>query len=117
MAYIFHVYTDLMRTSGLQTAFHQSDIAQTLQYGVMGNSRFALVTLRENRHLHPVTRIASDITFDTPFILLHDSPNQSTILAFGRFIEKLKAQMGFRFRLFSYDQQPGSIFVDTVDQA
>ena len=48
---IFHMHTYLMRTSGLEAAFHQCDIAQTLQDGIVGDRRLALLHLRESRRL------------------------------------------------------------------
>ena len=104
MADIFHMHTDLMRTSRLQAAFHQCHISQTFQHGVMGNGRLSLISFGKYRHLHPVARVASDITFDTAFVVFHDAPYQGTIFAFSRLIEKLHTEMRLCFRLLGYNQ-------------
>ena len=71
MADIFHMHTDLMRTSRLQAAFHQCHISQTFQHGVMGNGRLSLISFgntvicirsRGSRPILPSIRPSSSFT-------------------------------------------------------
>ena len=114
---IFHMDTYLMRTPGFEAAFHQCDIAQTFQNGIVGDRRLALISFGENRHLHAVTRITADIAFDPSFVVAYDTPYERPVFTFGRFVEKLQTEVCFSFRLFSDNQQAGSIFIDTMNES
>ena len=91
MTDIFHMYTDLVRAPRLQTALHQAHVAQAFQHGVMGDGGLALIAFREDGHLHTVTRVTTDISLDTPLILLNDAPYQGTVFTFGCLVEELQA--------------------------
>ena len=73
----FHMYTDLVRAPRLQTTLHQAHVAQAFQHGVMGDGSLALIT--------------TDISLDTPLILLNDAPYQGTVFTFGCLVEELQA--------------------------
>ena len=89
MSDVFHVHTDLMRTSGLEYTFYQCDISQPFQYLIMSNGMFSLSRVRHYCHLHAVPRIPADVSGDGTFVLFHDSPDKGIIFALGCFIVEL----------------------------
>ena len=106
-----------MRTSGFEAAFHQRDVAQTFQNGIVCDRRLPLVAFGKNSHLHTVTRVSADIAFDPSFVIAYDAPYECTVFTLGRLMEKLHAQMRLCFRLFGDNQQAGRIFIDTMDES
>ena len=108
--YVFHVHTNLVGTPRLKDTLYESHISQAFQHPVMSDGMFALV-IGKNRHLHAVFGVAPDVAHYGAFILLHIPPDQRTVAAFRRFIEKLVAQMSFGIRGLGYHQQAGSILV------
>ena len=106
-----------MRTSGFEAAFHQRDVAQTFQNGIVCDRRLSLVAFWENRHLHTVTRVTAYIAFYPSFVFTHDPPHQGPIFPLGCLMEELHTEVCFRFRLFGDNQQAGCIFIDTMDES
>ena len=105
MTDVLHVYTNLVCTSGFEYAFYQSDISQSFQDFVMGYGMFPLSWIAENSHLHPVFRVATYISGNSPFVFFYGSPNQCIVFAFGRFIEELLAQVCLGIRCLGYHEQ------------
>lgn len=75
VADVFHVHTYLVRTPRFEDTLHQRDIAESLQYAIVGHGMLALA-LGQDRHLQPVFRIASDVAYNRPLVLLHVAPYQ-----------------------------------------
>lgn len=117
MADVFHVYADLVGTSGFQYAFHQCDVAQSFQNLIVCYGMFALCRVGQNRHLHPVLRVSSDVAGDGSFVFVDDSPYQRVVFTFGGLVVELQAQAGFGVGCLGYDQQSGGIFVNAVYQS
>ena len=59
---MLHVDTNLMGTSCFKYTFHKGYVAQSFQYTVVRNGMLAHRRVGHHRHLHPVFRIAGDIT-------------------------------------------------------
>jgi len=114
---MLHVDTDLMGTSCFKYTFHKGYVSQSFQYTVVRNGMLAHRRVGHHRHLHPVFRIAGDITDNRSFILFHNAPHQSTISAFGSLIKKLESQICFGIRCLGNHQQARSIFVDAMNKS
>ena len=72
---VFHMNTDLVCPTGLQTALDESDLAQSLEHRIMRDSMLALIAIGDYGHLHPVSRVATDISLNPALILLDNTPN------------------------------------------
>ena len=96
MANPVEMYTDLVGTACLETAFHHSHISETLKHLVMGYSMFSVISVREYPESHTVVRIASDVTDDGSFILLQVAPYDCYIATLDGMHEELfrKIQLG-----------------------
>ena len=114
---MLHVDTNLMGTSCFKYTFHKGYVSQSFQYTVVRNGMFAHCRVGHHRHLHPVFRIAGDITDNRSFILFHNAPHQSTISAFGSLIKKLESQICFGIRCLGNHQQARSIFIDAMNKS
>jgi len=114
---VFHVYPDLVCSSGFQPAFDQVDIAQPLNDPVMGNCVFSVVTFRVNRKNLAVTHTPGNISFDGAFFLFQVSPNEGHIFPVCGFIKELLRESYFGIFRFCHHNQPGSILVDAVYQS
>ena len=79
-------------------------IARGRHLAAMQESGLALIAFREDGHLHTVTRVTTDISLDTPLILLNDAPYQGTVFTFGCLVEELQAQVTLGLRAFSHHQ-------------
>ena len=77
---VFHVSTDLMRTSGFESAFHESDVSQVLYYAIMCNGMFAYTTVwREYGHLHAILRMSGDVAFNSSAWFIETAPYKCVI--------------------------------------
>ena len=116
MADIIHVDTDLVRTTGFQTAFHDRDIAETLDDPVMSDRMLALVPFRIYLEAKSVIRIAADVAGDGPLVFFKIPPNHGHILPLYRMPEKLPRQIELRLVILRYHQKAGGVHVNAMDQ-
>ena len=49
MAYVLHMYPDLVRAPGFQPAFNQGNIIESFQHFVMCDGIFSMVAIRVSR--------------------------------------------------------------------
>ena len=119
MAYMLHVYANLVRSSGLEAAFNECDIREALEYAPMGNGFFCLGTVLEVPYAveGAVLVVACESSFDGAAVLPESAPDEGVVGAFGRMVEELPCQMGLRFRRLGDEQQTRGVLVDTVDEA
>ena len=68
---MLHMCSNLMGSTGFEDTFDQRHVAKPLQYTIVGYGRLAYTTIqREDGHLHAVFRMAGNVAFDAPFVLL-----------------------------------------------
>ena len=71
MAQMLHMCSNLMGSTGFEDTFDQRHVAKPLQYTIVGYGRLSHTTIqREDGHLHAVFRMAGNVAFDAPFVLL-----------------------------------------------
>ena len=116
MANVFHVRTNLVRTACLQLAFQQGDIPQAFHHAVMRHSRLAAAAVRKDRHLLPVSGIASNVPFYRSVIFIEAPPGHCRVQALRCFVEKLPAQVRLGGWIFGNNQQTGRILVNPMNQ-
>ena len=89
MSDVFHVYPDLMGSSGFKSAFHQINIAKSLNHTVMCNGRFPMFSFRKYRKNLSVFQASAYIPSNSSFVVFEIAPNQCNIFPFGRFFKEL----------------------------
>ena len=117
MAYMLHVYADLVCAPCFQLAFNDSYMRKIFYYFVVCDGVFAIVAFRKYRHLQPVFQASSYIPFYCAAIFFELPPNDCYVLAVRCFVEKLFPEICFCVGRFCDDQQPRRVFVDAVNQA
>ena len=113
---MFEMRADLVGSAGFQFTFHPGHVFKSFDDFVMGNRVFAETSVRENRHLHPVFQVSSDVSCNRSFIVGHISPYKCPVKPFGGPVEKLFRQETQRILIFGDNQKSGSIFVDPVHE-
>ena len=102
MANVFHVRTDLVRAACFQLTFQQGDIPKAFQHAVMRHSRFTAATVRKDRHLLPVSGIASNVAFYRSVIFIETPPGHCRVQALRCFMENAaQVCLGGRIRVMT----------------
>ena len=79
---------------------------------------FSFLRIRgKDSHEHTVARVAPDIAFYTTLFLWDISPHERVVLAFGRLVEELLAEIRLGLRGLGYAEQSAGVFVDAVHQS
>ena len=116
MADPVEMHTDLVGTSGLQTAFDYSDIAKSLKDAVMGHSMLSMVPVREHLEAHPVIRVAADVSDNGPLIILEIAPYDSHVATLDGMHEKLLCEIELSLIILRYNEQSRCILIDSMNQ-
>ena len=106
-----HVNTDLMGSTGLQCAFDQGAIDETLDDPVVRSCRF---TVLNHRHLRALRRMATDGKIDGP-AAFKIAAHQRVVVAFDRARLQLPHQIGLRFQRARHHHQSAGVLVQAMD--
>ena len=110
-----HVYAYLMGTAGLKHTFDQSDMHKVFQYFIVRDCMFTRrVIWGQYGHLKSVLGIAAYVALYAAGSRGGNTPYQRVIFTLGGLVEKLFAEMCFRVGCFSYNEQAGCVFVNSV---
>ena len=116
MSDMFHVYSYLVSTSGLEVALQEGGILESTQHPVMSNGVFCqrVFVGVDDTELHSVFRISSQCSVDGAGVFFHYAPYQSVVGSLRSLVLELFAKERLCLFVFGYEQQPRGVFIDTV---
>ena len=91
---VFHVDSDLVRPSCLQTALHQRSESEALEYSIVGHCMLAHISFWKDCHLFPVLQTPADMPYYSPFRFLYIAPDKCCVKPIRTALKKLSGQMG-----------------------
>ena len=116
MSYPVEMYTDLMGSTGLQTALHYSHISEALKDTIMSHCMLAMISFREHLEAHPVVRVTTYIASDGSLIFLEVAPDDSDVTALYRVYKELLCKIKLRFFILGNYKKTRSILIYTMHQ-
>lgn len=95
VAYVAHVNTNLVRTSGLKLAFYECAVGKALEDTVMSDGVFGVGVFGGviDCEKHTVVDVACECSVNSAFILTDDTPDEGVVGSLGGFVEKLKTEV------------------------
>src|SRR5574343_100146 len=110
----FHVYADLMCSSGFKLALYQCYITESLQYFIMCHRFFAYFSIGISVKHFTKTLMTTDMSTHRSFVYYPITPNQGHIDPVDGIIKKLLCQTGYRFFGFGKDHESTGVFIDPM---
>ena len=93
MADPVEMYTDLMGSTGFETAVDYSHVSKAFEDTIMCHCMLSIIAVREYLEAHAVVRVTTDIACNRTFVFLEVSPYDSHIATFYRMYEELLCQI------------------------
>ena len=113
VSYVIHVYADLVRAAGLQTAFDYGHVSESLYDLPVGDGVLSRAVLHD-LEAEPVVGIPAYIAGYGAGVLLHVAPDYGSIFSLYGVDEELPGQIGLGIVVLGYQQGPGGVLVDAV---
>ena len=112
----FHVHSDLVRPSRLQTALHQRGESKALEYTIVGHCMLAHISFWKDSHLFSVLQTPADMPFYSPFLFLYIAPDKCCVQPIGTAFKKLSGQMGQGIIVQRHHHHPTCVLIQTMNE-
>ena len=117
MPYVPHVCPYLMSSSCFKVTLHKRDRPEAFQHSIVRDGRFPYLAVhRINIHLQAVFGVAAYVASYGALVVRKRSPHKRIVLALGRMVEELLAQVRLCVRSLRNDQQTACVLVDTMHE-
>src|SRR5665647_163266 len=106
VAYVLHVYPNLVRTAGLQSAFYKRYIIESFQHFIVCDGFFAIFSIRIRSEQFSESLMAAHMCYDGSFFFFKIAPNQCYVPAMYGVVKKLFGKMRHCLWCFCHYQKP-----------
>ena len=86
---ILHMNTNLVRSSRLESALHQSNIAVALQHLVVSNGVLTLRAIGKDIHLVAILRVATNMSRNSTLVVSQVTPHERNVATLCGVVEEL----------------------------
>src|SRR4030095_671381 len=111
MTQVFHMYPDLVRATCFQLTLNQGNIAESLQYFVMGDRFLSIFSIRISVEYFPEALMTANMSVNRSAILFKVAPGEGYIMSLHGMIEELFGETGNGAFSFCKDHEATRILV------